>query len=467
MKNLSFQNKICESFYAKNLKEALISIDKLRSLGELRFDLSTLNADSLKSIFDKSDKTLIFTYRKTQAQEYDRLSTYQQAIKIGYAFIDLDIYIDEELIKELKPLLLSSSTKLIVSYHNYKNTPSFSELKKVLTLMDQYHPDIYKIATHLEKEKDIDILLQVQALKETSICFGMGELATKSRIKSLLNGALFSYAALDISQSTAPGQVDIHLLKQEYEKQAQDKNIRLAVLGNPIHHSKSPAIFQYLFKIFHIDGIYEKLELSDSKEFLSVSKDYQGFNVTAPYKQSIIKYIDKLSPAAKSIGAVNALYKDNQDWIGDNTDYLGIIKSIETSSDFFNHTNGKCLIIGAGGAARAAVYAMNQKGIKPDVCNRTYPKTQELATKFDARAIQKDQILLDHYQLIINTIPKAFDIIKKTNLRQDHIVLDAIYPESLFEELSIKIGFRFIEGEKWLWHQAQAFFDILIRNNRK
>ena len=466
IRNHSIEEKICESFYGYSFSSIQSSLKKLHYIGEWRFDLSKLSLDDISKVKGAFDKKLIFTCRKSQINEKDRLKAYKNAILAHYEYIDLDLNEDAKILKELEQIISDSSTQLILSYHNYTETPQIEDLRYWMRKAKSLKADLVKIVcTSINEEKDLQILSELQKTNKHSICFAMGKAATKSRINSLLNGGKFIYVALKVEESTASSQVNYDTFARLYHKKLKAKEIRLAVIGKPIAHSKSPAIFEDLFEQNNIDGSYEKLELSQIEDFEKTKEDYSGFNVTAPYKQSIIKYLDSLSKEAESIGAVNTIYKKAEQWIGENTDYLGIIQALKTSATKVSWKQINILVLGAGGASRAAVYAAKSLGNKVFVCNRTHARAKDLAEEFQIYSIKKENLNLQDFTVIVNTIPEPFSLINDQQLNTQHIVLDAIYPHSEFSPYHIEQGFQFIPGEYWLWYQAVAAFSIFQNND--
>jgi len=457
MRNVSLVEQVCESFYAENLSEALKSIEKLQNIGELRFDLSGIELDDLQQIISSTEKKLIFTCRTPKIKKIDAITAYQKAIDVGFQYIDIDFFVDGDILQQLHSL---EKTQLIVSFHNYEQTPPKYELINILDELKTAHPNIVKLATQLKSKEDIHILEELQFYYRNAIIMGMGTWAVESRIKSIKAGAPFTYLALNPDQSTAKGQVGFQEFQESYLSYRGVEDIRLAVIGNPIAHSKSPELFQRFFKEDELQGIYEKMELENIREIEEVKKHFQGFNVTAPFKQSIIPHLDELSNSAEKIGAVNTVFQKDEKWIGDNTDYKGIIEAIRSRADLSKIH--KCLILGAGGAARAAAYAMKQTNAACFVINRTHEKAIQLADDFDISAIEEAQ--LDNFQLIINTVPEPFSIIKPEELTSNHIVLDAIYPNSVFARYATESGFILIRGEVWLKEQAWEAYRIFRKN---
>ena len=456
MINRSLDGRVCESFYAKDILLALQALKKISSMAELRYDLSNLNRLDLKSIKKASDKKLIFTCRGGVFSEERILAAYKMDIDSGYDYIDIDLEHDGHLLPMLQSRLSDMSTQLILSYHNYHETPKAQDLDLIIKNLSSSQPDLIKIATLTRTPEDVDLLIGTQSKFENTICLGMGSCATESRIRSLRNGGAFTFVAFDVSKSTAQGQIDFKGFQKAYLDFRGGEQMKLAVIGNPISHSKSPDLFEEFFEQDKIKGVYEKIELKHISEFELLKTHYDGFNVTSPFKQSIISLLDHLSAAARLIGAVNTVYKKNEQWVGDNTDHLGIVQSIEQEVNLSNIN--QCIILGAGGAARAAAYAMKIKGIKTSIGNRTLANAKELALEFSHQINKNTEI--SGYDLIINTIPDPFSLIDPGQLHSGQFILDAIYPLSEFTSLEKMKGFKLIHGENWLRQQAKAAYSL-------
>ena len=456
MRNRSIDGRVCESFYAEDIDSAFRALEQIDCLGELRFDLSQLQIKDIKKIREKSIKKLIFTCRGEKISKENLTKIYEEAIKVGFDYIDIDFNEDGDILSELELQLAQSTTLLILSYHNYHETPGLKNLEPIVSLLFSSQADLIKIACLANTKEDVSILLQLQKQFENTICLAMGKFATESRIKSLKAGGLFTFVALQPEKSTAPGQLNYHQFEQAFTQFRGVEKIKLAVLGNPISHSKSPDLFKSFFEEHRVNGVYEKIELGNINEFEELKEHFNGFNITAPFKQSIIPYLDELSEAAQKIGAVNTVYQMNGKWLGDNTDYVGITNSIKTLKQLEEIQN--CLIIGAGGAARAALYALQQKNIKVSIINRTHLKAQALAEEFEVTVLKYVQ--LKNFDLIINTIPQPFNLINPEELSIKHCILDAIYPVSVFEKQRETLGFKLIKGEVWL--EAQALESMRI-----
>ncbi len=234
--------------------------------------------------------------------------------------------------------------------------------------------------------------------------------------------------------------------------------MKLAVVGNPIAHSKSPLIFQFLFKALELEGSYQTVLVDDVKKIpLLLCEELDGANVTAPFKQSLIPFLDELSDDAIKIGSVNTCLQKEGKLYGFNTDYLGVVNALEENGVSIESKH--YLILGAGGAARAAAYGLKKSKAKVAIYNRTEEKSKDFARDFDCDFIKKDDLeqALRDTDVLVDTLPAAVNLIAPQFLHSNLTVLDASYPNSVYEGSKIK---QLIGGEHWLLHQAIPAFEL-------
>ena len=172
---------------------------------------------------------------------------------------------------------------------------------------------------------------------------------------------------------------------------------RYGLLGRKLGHSQSKIIHEYYFNLHNVSATYDLLEIEEdeikSKIDLIKTGYYQGLNVTVPYKEKVMQYLDVLSESAKAIGAVNTIYLRDGLLIGDNTDYLGFIDEL----NYLNlDLNGKNVyVLGSGGSSKAIYYAMLKINAKPVIVSRDNKKGityEELSN-------------MNHFDVIVNTTP--------------------------------------------------------------
>lgn len=235
---------------------------------------------------------------------------------------------------------------------------------------------------------------------------------------------------------------------------------RFAVVGNPALHSKSPQIFNAAFKKIGVEACYTRILARSTNEAVSLFKDLNlsGFNVTAPFKEEIIPLLDEIDPIAEKIGSVNTVVCKNGKLIGHNTDYLGVINSLPDLK------NKKALLLGAGGAAKAACFGLVKEGAEVTVINRTYKKAVQLAKQYGcvAKPIEEIQQQLEIADIIVNTLPAGVKIIENQSFIKQFVFLDANYSNSAYQKLAENQNVLFISGENWLLNQAFPAFEIFI-----
>ena len=238
------------------------------------------------------------------------------------------------------------------------------------------------------------------------------------------------------------------------------------LIGKPLGHSFSVPYFTEKFGREVIEAEYRNFPLVDISEFESlVSKEGQlaGLNVTVPYKQQVIPYLDSLSETAKHIGAVNTIsFLRNEGGMklkGDNTDVAGFRRSLEEN---VQKQHGSALVLGTGGSSKAVCYVLEQMGIEYSLVSRSAG---------DARISYEevDELRVAENLLIINTTPlgmhpriDSFPTIPYEALTPQHLLFDLVYNPALtrFLALGKEQGATIINGYDMLVYQAEASWKI-------
>jgi shikimate dehydrogenase len=238
---------------------------------------------------------------------------------------------------------------------------------------------------------------------------------------------------------------------------------RFGLLGKAIDYSFSRTYFQEKFKQENLDYCsYENFDLPHLNDFTQLleQKSIKGMNVTIPYKQEVIPFLDRLDPVAKEIGAVNTIvFDDNGSTTGHNTDYIGFKKSIEP---LCGQSVKKALVLGTGGASKAVVYCLEKMGIQ----------TQYVSRQSSENALSYDMLSPQHYEdhkLIVNCTPLGTfpDVNKKppidyNKIGRAHILFDLIYnPEmTAFMKAGKEQGAVVANGASMLVGQAEASWKL-------
>lgn len=241
------------------------------------------------------------------------------------------------------------------------------------------------------------------------------------------------------------------------------------LIGFPLSHSFSKRFFTEKFQLENIDAYYESYSIDSIQKFndLLNSVELNGLNVTIPYKEQVIPFLDELDESASEIGAVNVIKfirNDNKLTLkGFNSDAIGFEKSV---SPLLKSYHTKALILGTGGASKAIKYSLNKLGIE---------------TRFVSRAVAKDNLtygdlneqIMAEYTVVVNaspvgTFPKVDDCpaIPYQFLSPKHLLFDVVYnpAETLFLKKGRDQGAVGLNGEKMLVEQALAAWEIWNRD---
>jgi shikimate dehydrogenase len=242
---------------------------------------------------------------------------------------------------------------------------------------------------------------------------------------------------------------------------------RACLMGHPVAHSRSPMIHNYWCKQLGVAGVYELKDLTP-EEFPTFVRGlgkngYVGGNVTLPHKEAAFRLASARDAASEAVGAVNVLWVENGRLMGGNSDTHGYIANLDERAPGWNVKGCRAVILGAGGAARSAVYMLKQRGVDVDIVNRTLPRAQELAARFGARAHELDALarLLATADLLVNCTslgmagkqPLQIDL---TPLKRSAVVYDVIYVplETALQKAAHARGHRTVDGLGMLLHQA-------------
>lgn len=221
----SVELRICRSAFFESLEAANNAFAEPGLFAELRFDLSSFSLPDLKKL--QQPEKLIFTCRKGRFSEEERMDAYTIALELGIAFIDLDFETDGELLNKLKPFLNGSSTALILSQHNFRETPSLDALKRSIRTAFDLGADYAKIITTARHSDDLRTIYSLynQEVVGRLVAFAMGELGAETRVKNLFLGAPFTYAAFSQKEKTAPGQLDLQQTIEWYSNLKQEEGL--------------------------------------------------------------------------------------------------------------------------------------------------------------------------------------------------------------------------------------------------
>lgn len=237
------------------------------------------------------------------------------------------------------------------------------------------------------------------------------------------------------------------------------------LIGKTLSHSFSKKYFEEKFKRENINAVYENFELNDISQvegLFSIHSNLCGLNVTIPYKEQIIPYLDEVDEQAQKIGAVNTIYIDKETgkMKGYNTDVYGFKQSLKP---FLENQHQRALILGTGGASKAVAYVLNELGITTAFVSRTPQLENQLS--YD----ELNENILASFLLIVNTTPLGTfpNVDEKPTINYDvitpnHLLYDLVYnpAETAFLKEGKKRGALTINGEQMLQLQAEKAWEI-------
>jgi shikimate dehydrogenase len=225
------------------------------------------------------------------------------------------------------------------------------------------------------------------------------------------------------------------------------------LVGMEISYSLSPAIHNYVFDLLEDNSVYLAFSISEDRfevAFKGLLEVSSGLNVTIPYKEKVIKYLRKLDPIAERVGAVNTIYMNR----GYNTDYLAIKQLVRESVGGIDGM--KCLVAGAGGAAKASSYALGDLGCDIYIMNRTRARAEDLMNRLRSSGYKADITdgCINSYDILLNATPDSTYI--PGSCLKGLLVIDLVYRpiKTPLIRAAIEKGIAFIDGLEILVRQA-------------
>ncbi len=240
------------------------------------------------------------------------------------------------------------------------------------------------------------------------------------------------------------------------------------ILAHPAYHSLSPAMHNAGFKALGIKADYQYFDVpsEDLEQFVKKmsEKNIKGLSISKPHKETIMKLLDEIDDHAKKIGAVNTVYFKDNKYHGSNVDWIGIKKPIEEKTEI---REKKVTILGAGGAARAAIYAMKKSNAgSVKILNRTIEHAQQLAKEFNCEYGPLDDF--DYADIVIQATSAGLNkaegvrILQKEKIKKNMLIFEMIYTplETQIIKDAKQVGAEYITGENMLLHQGYAAFEL-------
>ena len=393
-----------------------------------------------------------------------------KAAEAGFQLVDIELESVEKLPKTTMQKLRDAGAAVIISFHDFKQT---GDLDAVYARMEPFAPDFMKVVPTARVLTDnLKLMHFLERMEDRSnasivgIC--MGEAGIISRVLGLRAGSAFTFAAASAGEETAPGQIAARTLLETYRVDQVDVATKVyGVAGDPIRSSLSPLMMNTAFRRETVNAVYLALQTKNVDDLFKLAREIpiQGLSVTMPLKESVIPFLERTDPLSTKIGAVNTISRlPDGKFYGFNTDVAGIVGPLERRLSL---RNAKVLVLGAGGAARAAVFGCRNKGAEVWILNRTPETAQKLARQAGAKTIKRDALAKQPFDVIINATPagmsgnKTAAILAPEELNA-RLVFDLVYNpiETPLLRMARQKGLAVISGVEMFVQQGARQFEI-------
>jgi 3-dehydroquinate dehydratase / shikimate dehydrogenase len=395
----------------------------------------------------------------------DQIRILDAAFDAGARAVDVEIESAENAVPRLEAL--RGKGQLMLSYHNYDGTPS---PESILRRMLRIPADGYKIVTTARKPSDNARILAITKSHPRTplVVLAMGETGFPTRVLAPAWGGMFTYAAPNASDGTASGQVSARVLRQLYRAEKFSRAAKIyGVIADPVRHSISPAVHNRAFQSHRVDAVYLPflVQPAQLKDFFTLAESLPiaGFSVTIPHKQRILRYLDVVDPLARRIGAVNTVWKKAGKWRGANTDADAVTVPLSRK---LRLSKSSVSVVGTGGAARSAAYALVGSGAKVSIVGRNPDRVRSLARACGAESLLREQMNGRKFDALVHATPLGMfpnpDACFFPGAIPASLVFDMVYNplETTLLRHAASQGLTVISGLQMFLEQATRQFEI-------
>lgn len=363
--------------------------------------------------------------------------------------------------------------KLVLSLHDFAGVPD--DLEALAAQMAGRKPAIVKIACQARGTADLIRLLKLQtAATVPTAVIAMGDYGELLRILYRRYGGVLTFGSLQAGVETAPGQLTVEDLVRFYRAGTVDAATEVyGVIGNPVAHSRSPLIFNEVFKHLGLNARYVKIRVDETAlvRDLVGAAGLKGLSVTIPHKQAVMAAFDEADEIAQGIGAANTLAVREGRLIGANTDVLAAMEAVkEAAVARWSHGiyGMRALVLGAGGVSRAIAWGLKQEAARVIVANRTFERGKALADELGVDCLRWDRLIEARAQIVVNgtsvgMTPKTEESpVEAAFFKKDMVAMDTVYTprDTKFLKDARASGATTIDGVEMFLRQANHQFRI-------
>lgn len=483
--------KVCVPICVGNIgeiREAINALAAVADIVELRADcLPVPETEILLQAAGAISKPLILTLRSPEEGGValndfaTRRRFWMSATNLpAGSLVDLELdMVDEFSRGESAGQLPFDWDRVICSHHDFDRVPD--NLPQIFERMAATPAGLIKIAVQATDSVDclalFDLLQRARNEDRQLIVVAMGQAGVMTRILGPSRGSFLTYGSLDDESGTAPGQLQAADLRDVYRIDRIDRDTQVfGIIGNHVSHSLSPHIHNAAFAANELNAVYVPFEVHDASAFFrrmvhpktrELDWNLSGLSVTAPHKSIVMKQLDWIDPVCREIGACNTVVVRGDQLLGYNTDAAGFLAPLLDAAGPIR--DARCAVVGAGGAARACLWALKHEGADVTVFARDKSRADFLAGAFGVQAREFPTTSFEGFDFIINTTPLGTrgereheTVAEAEQLRGVRLAYDLVYNplETKFLREARNAGCQVLGGIEMLLAQAVEQFKL-------
>jgi 3-dehydroquinate dehydratase / shikimate dehydrogenase len=491
----SYKARICVPVCVRRAGDLANEVKRAAEIGdvvEIRFDCFTEDeiGDAIKEyarLRQTFAETFIITFRPLEEGGHRAISIDE---RIAFWERDEKLWNHERPTFDLPDIefqLLSNaglrnqlaSDRIVCSHHDFASGPK--ELDQLYKRMTQFPVVTLKIAVQADDATDcipvFNLIERARREGRELIAIAMGQAGVMTRILGPSRGSFLTYGSLDEDSTTAPGQVTARDLREVYRIDSIDRETQImGVIGRPVAHSISPYIHNAALAQTNLNAVFIPFEVHDLDSFIrrmvrkssrEIEWNLRGIAVTAPHKSSVVKHLEWIEPAAKEIGAVNTIVVQDGGLHGYNTDAAGFIGPLNSRVGSLDGV--RCAVIGAGGAARAVVWALRQERTSVTLFCRDPEKAKAIRDQFQVSCRPLADAAFFEFDIVVNATPlgtrgelETETPVTAEQLRGVRLAYDLVYNplETQFMREARQAGCETVGGLEMLIAQAVEQFRL-------
>lgn len=452
--------RLCATVTGSTMEELRQARDREADADLVELRLDTVDRPDAAGALQGRRQAVIVTCRpgweggSFHGAEEDRLRLLAEAHALGAEYVDVEWRADHAAL-----LSATGGRGVVISMHDFDGVPS--DLPEQVRAMRGTGAAVVKVAVTARRLTDCLSLLPLTGDSAPTSVMAMGLPGVATRVLGSRFGSCWTYAGSGV----APGQVPVSRMLDEFRfRTIGPRTVVYGLLGRPVSHSVSPAMHNAAFAAAALDAVYLPLEAESFEDFATFAEaiDIAGVSVTAPFKVDAFERVSGADPVGRRIEAVNTLKREDGRWIGLNTDVAGFLHPLQPVAQW---AGTRATVLGAGGAARSVIDALQSIGVAVAVSARRPESAAEICARTGAVATPWPPAA-GSWDLLVNTTPIGTSPDSEASpmpveLLTGAVVYDLVYnpPRTRLLENATAQMCRTISGLDMLVAQAEAQFE--------